>query len=331
MNTKNVRASWMGWALGCVLAGLGTTSCGVPTSFSCDHDNQCEGGQCIAGGCAFLSGDCTSGLQYGALSPEPLAGECVGVDEGVADESGSGEITTPDMDSHASESGESESDATDSGTVSSHPLILAHYSFDQIQQLYIFDSSGNDLHAEMENLQSSESAVVGEGLRFGPMDRVVVPADVLAEHTEFTVEFYMRITQAAEERQFLVYYGNMLYPEYTPTLTVYIEYALAPTQTPRAFWVDANDHLTPLFGTTNMFDGEWHHMAVTLDDILGMRLYVDHLLEDEDPSIRVYLDPNLEWIQIGGVASGFGGFSGVIDELRFSDRALRPSEMLPAP
>ena len=103
------RRSWVAAALIAASLGAGASSCAVPTFFSCTTNNECGGGTCIAGGCAFPSGDCDSGLRYGALSPPRLAGLCVGEGE-LAEDSGtsmdSTSATATDTDSMSSTVGD---------------------------------------------------------------------------------------------------------------------------------------------------------------------------------------------------------------------------------
>jgi hypothetical protein len=354
----NVRAS----LLACALVSASVASCSLPNSFTCTSDAQCGAGQCIAGGCAFISGDCLSGLKFGELAPEPLAGNCVGVDTntGVADHDGSGEGTsfeTGGMASTSTTATESSSttdpsttdpsttdpsttdpsttdptatDTTDTGTTGDEipDTAIAHYSFDDISPPTIFDSTANAFDAEMDNLQSTGVGVVGDGLVFGSLDRVIVPIDVLAGRTAFTVEFYLLVTQMTAPRQFLFYYGHELNTALEPYLTYYVEYTAPPLKTSRVVWTSGS--ATGLIGTTNVAENGWHHIAMTFSDA-GMRLYVNHFLDDEDPLVPALQSPNLAWIQIGGVPTGFGSFTGVIDELRFSEGALTPAQMQPIP
>lgn len=357
MNMNLNRITW-------ALVGLGALGCSVPTDFACTGNGQCGVGQCIAGGCAFPSDECPSELIYGALSPELLAGKCVEADSGVADQDGSGEDTTLDTsgsstsagsdtsdsgdgdsgdgdsgesDSGESDSGESESDTTDtdtdtdSGTTGEIPdTAIAHYSFDEIAAQVIFDSSGNNYHAEMDNSQLPAAGIVGDGLSFANLDRVIVPIEVLAGRTAFTVEFYVKVSQPAALREFVFYYGHELDTALTPNLTAYVEYAYGPPKTARVLWTQAPMQTTGLIGNTQILEGQWRHVALTFSN-QGMRVYVDHFLDASDPLVPGLLSPNLEWIQIGGVPSGFGSFFGVIDELRFSEGALTPAQMQSVP
>ncbi len=79
--------AWVGrrvWATAAVVAGLaaGQVRCGSSV-FGCTEDAQCEGagGVCASPGfCAFDDPDCASGLAYGDLAGDPLAGTCVAVE-----------------------------------------------------------------------------------------------------------------------------------------------------------------------------------------------------------------------------------------------------------
>ncbi len=94
-----------------------------------------------------------------------------------------------------------------------------------------------------------------------------------------------------------------------------------------------------LFGTTDVRDGRWHHVALVMDrDAVGtqdrMSLYVDNALQ----ATLLEAMPNLFYgdqpLYIG--AGNFSGstsafrrnFDGKLDELRISDAALSPSEFL---
>jgi fructan beta-fructosidase len=83
---------------------------------------------------------------------------------------------------------------------------------------------------------------------------------------------------------------------------------------------------------------EWHHVAGTLDDATGsMKLYVDgNLVASTVTAVRPFasLDPNLSpGLGIGALNSAnpdFGPeyFNGFIDDVRLSDTALTPDQLL---
>ena len=205
---------------------------------------------------------------------------------------------------------------------------IAHYSFDDISGATVVDVSGNGFDAMMDNNQSTVPGVVGQGLAFANLDRVIVPKEVLAGHAAFTVEFYMKTTQLGTSRHFVFYYGTTdASPE---SLTAYVEYANNPTRTPRMLYTGFNSNTVGLVGTTDMGLDVWHHVALIVSQG-GMQMFVDHFLEASDPFNPQAGVPGYAWIQIGGSANGFGSFIGVIDELRFSAGALGFNELQPVP
>jgi hypothetical protein len=87
--------------------------------------------------------------------------------------------------------------------------------------------------------------------------------------------------------------------------------------------------------TTNVFDGQWHHIAGTFsatDTGQEIKIYVDGLLEDTGSTSA--LVGNTRDVNIG-VSWGNGNlqryFNGYIDEVRISDEELQPSEFLSVP
>lgn len=67
----------MGLRIMLLTCALGACSPYGGGAFECSLDNQCSGGTCSDGFCAFPDGNCESGLRYGDLSG-PRAGQCVG-------------------------------------------------------------------------------------------------------------------------------------------------------------------------------------------------------------------------------------------------------------
>ena len=78
-------------------------------------------------------------------------------------------------------------------------------------------------------------------------------------------------------------------------------------------------------------DDKWHHFAVVYDDsALTFRLYVDYVLKDERTVTARYrpLYKNCHvWIGDGGKVN-LSGFEGWIDEVRYTRKALSPSQFI---
>ena len=84
-----------------------------------------------------------------------------------------------------------------------------------------------------------------------------------------------------------------------------------------------------LVGTTDIADGEWHHVVAVRDAISGTnRLYVDGV-EEASASVSYAGDfvgvtaLNIGWLNEGGSDDHFAG---VIDEVAIHDRVLPDSE-----
>lgn len=318
-------------------------SCTVPGVFTCDADSQCgDGGVCVAGGCAFEDEDCESGLRYAAFST--LAGECVepepiaegsgtssetGMDSGESSGTGSED---PDTQTGSEESGEeSETGDTD---MPDPPELLAHYTFDiqDVVGLVVLDSSGNELHALAQNVQPQPPGVVGDCFEFQELSRVEIPLEVVKGRESFTFECYVDLApEASGVLDNLFYYGADEVPLAPPSLSLYFGLADDPVGVPRLFWADGVDELALVAETDFTLDPKWYHLAFSVSPE-GMRLYVNHELEAEEPFVPELVNNNgLELLHIGGLPGPVSGFEGNIDELRFYDRALTPDEMMPLP
>ena len=90
-----------------------------------------------------------------------------------------------------------------------------------------------------------------------------------------------------------------------------------------------------IIGTTPINDGDWHHIAVVLEDdgsadITEARLYVDGWPEaisaSVDEPVRTSLDAAARNVRIGAYGTG-RCFQGLIDEVRIYDVALSGQEI----
>jgi len=80
-----------------------------------------------------------------------------------------------------------------------------------------------------------------------------------------------------------------------------------------------------LVGTTNINDGQWHHLAAVYD---GQKkyLYIDGILE-ADVEVTGSLDTNDDPVQIGANSQYGRNFDGLIDEVLIYDHALSAEEI----
>jgi len=84
---------------------------------------------------------------------------------------------------------------------------------------------------------------------------------------------------------------------------------------------------TPV-SSTDVNDGQWHHIVATHDADGSKRIYVDGVLEGSRPSQA--FDASFNPLVIGGWWTGStfrGGYNGLIDEVQIYNRALGASEV----
>lgn len=92
-----MRGLWAYVALG--LVGGWFAACASPMAFTCLSDDDCSGGSCVMGFCAFEDGDCESGLRFGDAAGD-FANECVAVD-GTGSTGGVANDSSEDSNSHS--------------------------------------------------------------------------------------------------------------------------------------------------------------------------------------------------------------------------------------
>jgi uncharacterized repeat protein (TIGR01451 family) len=98
----------------------------------------------------------------------------------------------------------------------------------------------------------------------------------------------------------------------------------------RFYLFDTSDNYASVIGTTDLTDGNWHHVVAVREGGSGqtMRLYVDGLEQDSQPTsftagFEAATEINIGWLDL---SSGFH-FEGIIDEVALYDRALSPGEV----
>ena len=95
--------------------------------------------------------------------------------------------------------------------------------------------------------------------------------------------------------------------------------------------VDSSASMSDLTSSgVNLADGNWHHVAITYDQ-LTMRIYIDYALRAsrEWSHGLTYGTPSKNRLCIGTFdATTYGRWQGFIDEVRISDEALQPEQFI---
>ncbi len=85
-----------------------------------------------------------------------------------------------------------------------------------------------------------------------------------------------------------------------------------------------------LYSTVLINDGEWHHIAAVRDRAAALlRIYVDHIAAGTVADTTEASLANGNGVTIGMYNSGLRQFTGAIDFVRISNRALRPQAFVP--
>ncbi len=88
-----------------------------------------------------------------------------------------------------------------------------------------------------------------------------------------------------------------------------------------------DDGYYELYGTTNLYDGQWHHIVGVFDNG-AQRIHIDGVLENEVERGPVMI-ANDEWLTIGGVLSNDAYayfYDGLIDDVRIYNYAMSAKE-----
>jgi hypothetical protein len=217
------------------------------------------------------------------------------------------------------------------------------------------DGSANDIQdGNNGTLQGSVTFVpgeVGQAFSFNGSSWVttVNEANLSFERTNtFSIDAWVRTTTTS---------GNMFVVSKRQLVSPYKGYALIIDngQTPKCYSTDPTpagagwlqflldgsdtsdcprDHAVIVYGTTNVNDGQWHHVAATYDGssiAAGVKLYVDGAIQTNlviADNLGINSTTNSEGFVIGaGSGNGPQPFSGDIDEIDVFNRVLSQAEI----
>jgi len=138
----------------------------------------------------------------------------------------------------------------------------------------------------------------------------------------FSVECWMKTTDSASTMG-LVSYGDR---------NDGAGWSLIKDATNVDFYIDDGSTQVGTEGTSNVTDGDWHHIVVSVDKSANQILYVDNVAEDTDAVTSVgNIDTNdVDVIAIGRYHHNdawFRYFNGSIDEVKIYNKALSSAEV----
>jgi hypothetical protein len=215
----------------------------------------------------------------------------------------------------------------------SHSELSGHWRLDERSGQVARDASGHGLHGQLGNTPASDGADpawttgrIGLGaLDFGAGGRsVVVPDSPLLEPGQLTAEAWVRRSGSPGPFSYVLAKGAhsclaasyALYSGFDGGLAFYVFNGSA-------------FRLASAPASASVWDGSWHHVAGTYDGFF-LRLYVDGVevgTETLAPPIAYGL-PSSEAFYIGNYRGSCDKpFTGSVDDVRVSSRALAASEL----
>ncbi len=199
-------------------------------------------------------------------------------------------------------------------------IPIAEYHFDEVTGIQANDTSGNGYHGIITGA-SHTSGFIGNGILFnGVSDYIDVPTPYFPENT-FTIQTWVKTS--ASDPQVIFSGSSTGNNKYHPIVGI-------GSGVPERASGCVNREGSYLAGTSNVTDGNWHHITFVANDngttSTQMRIYVDGVMENEilDPS-PIGTWPNVHYL--GKRVDGYY-FNGIIDEVLIYDTALSNSEVL---
>ena len=185
---------------------------------------------------------------------------------------------------------------------------------------YTLDESDNHNdgylgNGNSENVPSLVGGKLSNGLQFdGSDDYILVPnsSSLALSDDTFTIEVWVKTSSQTNQGIFDKYSWNInLYLYDDGIVEFYV-------------WAKTGDDID-LYSTTNISDGDWHHIAAVVDkpNSIG-KLYIDGVEEDSTASgtTETYTDGD---IYIG--TDTWDYFNGIIDEVKIYNRSLSADEI----
>ncbi len=161
----------------------------------------------------------------------------------------------------------------------------------------------------------------GKALEFNGKDYVIIKhADYLNAPT-FTVSVWTKLKDVSNYH-YIIWKNGAEFPDINPTRRIDIWVEMDGSV--NIMWHSEGGSEERLYGQRKITDDKWHHVVEVYDG-KTIKLYVDGELDNKaDPSTKLPINNEPMWI---GARSGGVAATGIIDELRFYDRALSQEQI----
>jgi hypothetical protein len=213
-----------------------------------------------------------------------------------------------------------------SATVDLANGLVGHWSFDDVDGTTVKDSSGNDRHGTLVNMDSATDYVDGKVNKAidldGSNDYVSIPHSSAVDiRRTISVSMWVNFNQLPPNVASLFYKGNGS----TPSRTY-------------SFWAypDGHLHLTSSDGTQQSSDtttgivstGSWHHLVALIDRTNGnFKTYRNNVLVSSDSVRTSDTVSNSQDLRFGKCLESHNYLNAKLDEYRLYDRILTTDEI----
>ena len=203
--------------------------------------------------------------------------------------------------------------------------LIAHWKLDDGTGTTAIDSEGGH-HGTLTNGPVWVAGQLGDALDFdGSNDLVSVPHHATFTQVPMTVSAWFKLDTLPTTRS---EHGTIIDKRHTvdpyASWTLYVNEALGNKirfqirdSSETGYWLDS---------AASAVTNTWYHVVGTIDESYNAKLYVNGALEPDDDNIGSLFSSNDE-IRIGAGWSGGNRLDGVVDDVRFYDRALSATEI----
>ncbi len=205
--------------------------------------------------------------------------------------------------------------------------LIARFAFDEEAGLFAYDSSGSGLDSPVSGWFAWAEGLNGNAIEFdGTNGSISLGQPASFNTNSFSISCWFRCEDAlrfrsitsrdrtSNDRQFWLTVWQVGWGEHPDGV---LAFRMSPVS---SAYVD-------LTSDTRVDDGEWHFAAVTVDAVLGqVRLYLDGELVDQANNFSAPRWPNSSVVIGRDAAYADRHFKGLIDELRFYNRAISDEE-----
>jgi hypothetical protein len=200
--------------------------------------------------------------------------------------------------------------------------VLGIWLFDENQGAIAKDSSGNGRDGEILGGVERVAGTFGEALSFPgtPDSMVIIPHDDDLNVAAFSITAWIKYKVTGRQFQVIVTKGSE-----ATTYGYYLIVYASPPQFNIAGFTPSPQDWKEAFGTTDVRDDQWHHLAGTYDKN-SVRFYLDGEMEGE---LAVSSDPDVvdTPLAIGAQHDGTWPAEGVIDEVGLFNVGLTQDEV----